>query len=36
VFVVGLLLAAPKLPKLVVVDGVDDDGQPPRDVPNPN
>jgi len=36
VFVVCLLLVAPMLPKLVVVDGVDDDGQPPSDVPKPN
>lgn len=36
VFVACLLLVAPKLPKVVVVDGVDDDGQPPSDVPNPN
>jgi len=36
VFAVCLLLVAPKLPKLVVVDGVDDDCQPPRDVPKPN
>jgi len=27
---------APKLPKVVVVDDVDDDGQLPSDVPNPN
>jgi len=27
---------APKLPKLVVVDGVEDDGQLPSCVPNPN
>lgn len=36
VFVACLLLVAPKLPKLVVVDGVDDDGQLPCDVPKPN
>jgi len=36
VFVVCLLAVAPKLPKLVVVDGVVEDGQPPRDVPKPN